>query len=386
MAVEDMTPSVARYFERLSRFSRVVRFDKRGTGLSDRSGTALALADQVPDVEAVRRAVGADRVALYGLSQGTAVAVLYALAHPERVSHLILVDGIVCDRRRPEEPGSKHNQLVDWDEFFADIDQDFGAFSWRFAKICFPDAPEEGLDAFVEMLRASASPAAFRALWKGIVGLDLCARLKEIAVPALVLHARGDRHHPVEHGRYFAEHLPDARLIELDCDDHVPYVDDAAVDRMIAAIATDIVDSTERQRRSGDASWRAVLAAHHADAARIAEQFGGRVVEVLGDGVLAAFPAPGEGLRAARALRNAAQHLGIEIRAGLQAGEVYEVGERLLGICVNAAARVSAEAGPNEILTTELVQGLVEGGEFSFEEAGEFELKGIGSRRLFRLA
>jgi class 3 adenylate cyclase len=219
------------------------------------------------------------------------------------------------------------------------------------------------------------------------------------------MHASGDQIHPVEHGRYFAAQMPSARYIELDTDAHVPYVDDATADQMAAAIEefltgnvvhsaerrfatilfTDIVDSTARQKRSGDEAWRGILTAHHADAARIVEQFGGRIVEVLGDGVLAAFAAPGEGLRAAQGMLAASQNRGIQLRAGLQAGEVYEVGDRLLGICVNTASRVAAEAASGEILTTELVQGLVEGSGFAFSEAGEFELKGIGRRRLLRL-
>lgn len=209
----------------------------------------------------------------------------------------------------------------------------------------------------------------------------------------------------MEHGRYFAAHMPSARYVELDTDAHVPYVEDAFADQMAAAVEefltgsvvhsaerrfatvlfTDIVDSTARQQRSGDEAWRGILAAHYADSARIVEQFGGRIVEVLGDGVLAAFAAPGEGLRAARGMLAAARSHGIQLRAGLQAGEVYEVGDRLLGICVDTAARVAAEAAPEEVLTTEIVQGLVEGSGFSFSEAGESELKGIGRRRLLRL-
>jgi pimeloyl-ACP methyl ester carboxylesterase len=405
ITMEELTPPIARYFEHISRFCRVVRFDKRGTGLSDRSGTALTLADQIPDVEAVQHAVEAERVALYGLSQGAAVAVLYALAHPERVSHLILVEGLVSDARDPREPRSAGNELFDWNELFADIDHDFGAFSRRFGKLCFPIIDEEGLGGIVELLRGSASPSAFRSLLQGIVGLDLRPRLKEVSVPTLVVHASGDQIHPVEHGRYLAAHVPSARYVELDSDAHVPYVDDAMADQMVAAIEefltgsvvhsaerrfatilfTDIVDSTARQQRSGDEAWRGILTAHHADSARIVEQFGGRIVEVLGDGVLAAFDAPGEGLRAARSMLAAARSRGIQLRAGLQAGEVYELGDRLLGICVNMAARVAAEAASDEILTTELVQGLVDGSGFAFSEAGEFELKGLGRRRLVRL-
>jgi pimeloyl-ACP methyl ester carboxylesterase len=406
MAFEEMSPTgLGRFWERAARISRCVRFDKRGTGLSDRAATALSIADQVPDVEAVRRAVGAEKLALHGLSQGSAVSVLYALEYPERVSHLILAEGIVCDARDPYRPMSSENVLTDWDEFFGVLDDDFAEFSERFGKVAFPDAPEEALDGITAFLQATASPASFRALFQGIVGLDLRPRLAELSVPTLVIHAVGDRHHPVAHGRYYAEHIPHARYFEVASNAHVPMATEDSLDQILAAIEefltgrvenaaarrfatilfTDIVDSTEQQQRLGDSAWKSLLGLHHGNAQRLVTQFGGRVVELLGDGVLSEFPVPGEALRAARALGEAARGQGLRLRAGLHAGEVYEVGERLIGICVNTASRVADRAGPHEVLATELVGGLVEGSGFAFDEAGEFDLKGIGRRRLLRL-
>jgi pimeloyl-ACP methyl ester carboxylesterase len=406
MVLEDMDPVLGRFWERASRISRSVRFDKRGTGLSDRAASALAIADQVPDIEAVRRAVGAETVALHGLSQGSAVAVLYALEHPDRVSHLILAEGIVSDGRDPFAPTSEANQLVEWDEFFGRLDDDFADFSQRFAATAFPGISAEGLDAFTGVLQASASPATFRALWHGIMGLDLRERLAEITVPTLVIHASGDQFHPVAHGRYYAEHIPNARYLEVDSSSHVPMATEECCDQILAAIEefltggiehaparrfatilfTDIVDSTEQLQRRGDAVWKRLLETHHSEAQRLVAQFGGRIVELLGDGVLAEFPVPGEGLRAACALTEAARAQGIHVRAGVHGGEVYEVGNRILGICVYTASRVADCAGADEVLTTELMRGLVEGSSFKFEDAGEHELKGIGARRLLRLA
>jgi len=405
MVIEDGSPAIARSTERLSRYCRVVRFDKRGTGLSDRGTDALGIADQVPDVEAVRAAVGSEQIVLHGLSQGAAVSVLYALRYPERVSHLILFEGLVCDARDPYVSDAAAEPLMDWDEFFENLDDDFESFSRRFAESCFPGAPEDVAAAMPDFLRATASPATFRSLWRGVVDLDLRPRLGELKVPTLVIHAVGDQHHPVSHGRYFAEHIPNARYLEVDSNAHIPTVEEEAAEQVFAAVEefltgtvvhsasrrfatvlfTDIVDSTAEQRRRGDRTWKGVLAAHHADSERLVSQFGGRIVEVLGDGVLAEFPAPGEALRGTRAMVEAARAQGLQLRAGLHAGEVYQVGERLLGICVNAAARVADHAGPNEILTTEIVRGLVEGGDFRFEDVGEFDLRGIGSRRLVRL-
>ena len=406
LALEEIDPNGLRYFERMSRFCRAVRFDKRATGLSDRSAAPPTLTQQVPDVEAVRQAAGAEQLALNGLSQGAAVSILYALKFPERVSHLILVDGVCCDARDPYLPMSDENTLEDWPRFFGLMQDDFEAFTLEFASICFPGAPAAMHEATAEFLKATAAPSAFEALWRGIVAIDLRPVLKAIACPTLVLHARGDRHHPVAHGRYLAEHIPGARYLELDTDFHVPSVDPAISDQIATAIEefltgsirhtaerrfatllfTDIVASTAQQRERGDRAWRAILEAHEATTRRLVEQFGGRVVEVEGDGLMAEFPAAGESLRAARAIVLAARDQGIRIRAGLHAGEVYEAGGRLFGICISIAARVAAQAGADEVFATELVQGLVEGSDLAFTPRGEFDLKGVGLRRLVQLA
>jgi pimeloyl-ACP methyl ester carboxylesterase len=284
MALGDASPELARVNERFARFCRVVQFDKRGTGLSDRGTGALGIADQVPDVEAVRADIGAERVVLHGLSQGSAVSVLYALEHPERVSHLILFEGLVCDALDPFASPKETQPLTNWDEFFGRLDDDFSDFSRRFAEQCFPDLPEEGVAGLADFMRATASPATFRSLWEGIVGLDLRPRLAELKVPTLVLHATGDNHHPVSHGRYFAEHIPGAQYVELDSDSHVPTLQDEPAERILTAIEefltgtvahsasrrfatvlfTDIVDSTAEQSRRGDAAWKTILSTHHA--------------------------------------------------------------------------------------------------------------------------
>ena len=200
LALEEQGPNGLRYFERISRFCRAVRFDKRATGLSDRSAAPPTLAQQVPDVEAVRQAVSAEQVAVSGLSQGAAVAILYTLRFPERVTHLILVDGVCCDTRDPYLPMSQENTLEDWSRFFGLMQGDFEAFTRSFASICFPGTPAAFQVVVAEALKATANPSAFEALWRGIVEIDLRPALKEISCPTLVLHARGDQHHPVAHG------------------------------------------------------------------------------------------------------------------------------------------------------------------------------------------
>lgn len=192
------------------------------------------------------------------------MSILYALQHPERVSHLILFEGLVCDARDPYATGDRAEPLANWDEFFEHLDDDFETFSRRFAEWCFPSAPEEVNAGMTDFLRATASPATFRSLWRGVVGLDLRPRLAELNVPTLVIHATGDQHHPVAHGRYLAEYIRNARYLEVDSDAHVPTVEDEAAEQIFIAVEefltgqvvhsasrrfatvlfTDIVDST----------------------------------------------------------------------------------------------------------------------------------------------
>jgi pimeloyl-ACP methyl ester carboxylesterase len=406
LMLADATPALARFWERLGRFARVVRFDKRGTGLSDRSAADAARIDQqVPDVEAVRAAAGAERVVLSGLSQGAAVAVRYALQYPERVAKLILFEGVCCDAHDPWAPASAAEPIIDWDGFFGDLETDFGAFSRRLAQSMNPSAPDTVVDMYADFLRATASPQSLRSLWQSIVGLDLRPVLKQLDVPTLIIHARGDRHHPVSHGRYLAEHIANARYVELDTDAHVPMFVDASLgetltaiedfvtgtvrhtaDRRFAAILfVDIVDSTTEQRARGDRVWRDVVASFEEAARRTVQQFAGRVLKFQGDGLMAAFGNAGEALRAARATVEVARSLGIALRAGLHAGEAYETQGDLFGTCVNIAARVCDRAEGGQVWTTAVVEGLVEGSELRFEDRGEVELKGVGPRRLARL-
>ncbi len=405
LIMETNYPVAARYLDGLARFSRLVKFDKRGAGLSDLGDIPPTIAAQVPDVEAVRGASDSDRVALYGLSQGAAVALLYTRQFPERVSHLILVEGICCDARDPTAPLSPDNVLMDWDGFFASASRDFAGFTRDFARICFPHAEPESLDEFANFFQVTTTPASFKALWRGVLGLDLRPILKEINVPTLVIHTRGDRHHPVEQGRHMAEQIPGARYLEIDSDSHLPNLEEEHVPEILTAIEafltgtvrhtaerrvatilfTDIVASTQQQHARGDEAWRDLLERHAANTVRLVQQFGGRVVEAPGDGAMAEFPSPGEALRAARALVQSAREEGIQVRAGLHAGEVYDVKGRLIGLCVNCAARTVAEAGADEIFATGVVHGLVEGSGFEFDDRGEFDLKGIGRRRLLCL-
>lgn len=407
----DFAPT-ARYVEGLSRFCRLTRFDKRATGMSEHGEIPPTIEAQVSDVDTIRRAAGVQR--MYGLSQGAAVALLYAHRYPERVSHLILAEGVCCDGDDPERPlgpdnamhpfGADH-ETSDWEAFFDAAETDFANFVLEFIRALFPSFSPEAHERLAAALQLSVTPSSCRALWSGVVGLDLRSVLPEITVPTLVLHARGDRHHPVSHGRYMAEHISGARYLELDGSAHMPNMDEKLVPEMLVAVEdfltggvphtaerrvatilfTDIVGSTDLQRERGDRAWSDLLELHRANSKRLVEQFGGRVVDTQGDGDMSEFSSPGQALRAAEALRRSAHAEGVRIRAGVHAGEVYQVEDRLIGLCVNHTARVVAEAEPDDILTTTVVQGLVEGSGFQFERRGEFDLRGIGLRTLLAL-
>jgi pimeloyl-ACP methyl ester carboxylesterase len=403
LAMDQSVPPLARFYERMGRFCRFVRWDRRGTGLSDQSADPLPLAEQARDLEALRRAVGFERFAVVGFSHGTALAVRYAAAHPERVSHLVLMAAPVCDARDPGDPAAP--PLAPWPRLIQ-ATYDFSSYTENFMAAAAPSAEPGARSRMVNMMKASVSPGGMRRLLEQVRELDLRGVLGEIRVPTLVVHASRDRVFPPEHGRYFARHIAGARYLELDSDAHIFILDPSAAaialtgieefltggvvhsaDRIMTTVLfTDIVDSTATLRRVGDEAWRALRRSFESSSRRLAEQFGGRIVQFTGDGAMAAFPAASQALRAARALADDARGLGLEIRAGVHAGEAYTVEEQLFGTCVNVAARVTAQAGPGELLTTETVQDLVAGSGFSFRDAGAAELKGVGPRRLLAVS
>ena len=406
LAMEDAHPGFARYSERLGRFCRLIRFDKRGTGLSDRSLRPTTIEQQLVDVEAVRQATGADQAAIVGHSHGASLAALYAATYPEHVTHLILVNGVCCNAADPFAPLSDENQLMDWDRTLEVMATDFPRWSRAFARLAFPNARGGALDSIIEYVQATASPGAFQSIWRGMQSMDLRPSLRRITAPTLVMYSRGDRLVPPSHSRYFAEHIADARIIELATNTHLLMADEKPAAQCVVAIEefllgsashsaervvvsvlfTDIVDSTGQQQARGDQAWSGVRKAFETESTRQVAQYGGRVVQFLGDGIMAAFPAPGDALRAAQALVADAEAQGFQIRAGMSTGEAYDVDGELHGTCVTIAARVSAHAGPSELLTTEVVQGLVEGSGFRFEPIGAVDLKGLGPRRLVRLS
>jgi pimeloyl-ACP methyl ester carboxylesterase len=409
LAIERYIPESVAWEKFLGRFGRVINFDKRATGVSDRSARPLNLDQQVVDVEAIRTATNSKELILCGLSQGAPLAVLYALAYPERVRALILVEGVCCDANDPYASLSDSNTLFDWERTLADIDSDFSKWCRDFSKMTSPEAELEALDLGVEYMQATASPSSHRFIWCCLRGFDLRPMLRHVRHPTLVIHGKDDQLYPVQHGKYFAEHIPQAKYLELDSNCHMPMYDpnvlphlqegieqfinglpssqiEESSARVISTVLfTDIVGSTEQQSKLGDRIWTEKISAFEANSTKIVEQCRGKVIRFTGDGVKAAFEVPGDGLRAARLLVQDASELGHPIRVGLHTGEVQWSDEDLHGMAVNIASRVADQADAGEVLTTTVTQGIVEGGNYAFTDWGETDLKGIGTRKLVRL-
>jgi pimeloyl-ACP methyl ester carboxylesterase len=409
LAIEKYIPECVAWERFLGRFGRVVHFDKRATGVSDRAVRPLNLDQQVVDVEAIRVATDTDKFIICGLSQGAPLAVLYALAYPENVRALILITGVCCDAKDPYASLTDTNTLFDWERSLAEIDSDFSKWCRDFSLAMFPDHGPEDLDAEIDFMHATASPAAYRFIWACVMGFDLRPMLRHVNHPTLVIHSSEDQIYPVQHGRYLAEHIPGAEYIELASNCHGPMYDEKTLPQLQEGIEqfinnlpprkvaesaarfvstilfTDIVGSTELQRELGDSAWTAKVARFEANSTKIIEQCRGKVIRLTGDGVKAAFEVPGDGLRAASLLVEDANQLGHPIRAGLHTGEVQWSSDDLHGMAVNIASRVADQAGAGEVLSTNVTQGIVEGGDYAFADWGNIDLKGIGTRILVRL-
>lgn len=409
LAIERYIPECVAWEEFLKKFGRIITFDKRATGVSDRTARPLNLDQQVVDVEAVRAASGAEDLIVCGLSQGAPLAVLYALAYPERTRALILLEGVCCDAADPFADLSDRNTLFDWERSLAKIDSDFMAWCWDFSNHMAPNQSKEELDLSVEYMLATASPSSHRFIWCCLMGFDIRPMLRHVTQPTLVIHGNEDLLYPVAHGRYFAEHIPGAEYFETSSGFHMPMFDQAIlpevherIERFISGLSprranteavrfvstimfTDIVDSTNQQRELGDQAWSEKISCFEKNSNTIVERCRGKVVGVTGDGIMATFDVPGDGLRAARALIQDADDLGHPVRIGLHTGEIQITDSGVQGLAVTMASRVAEMAGAGEVLTTTVTQGIVEGGDHQFTDWGEVDLKGIGNRKLVRL-
>jgi class 3 adenylate cyclase len=404
--LEMDTELLGPFFRRLSSFSRLICFDKRGTGLSDRVDRAAlpTLDDRMADLDAVMRAAGTERPALLGISEGGPMCVLFAASHPERVRSLILY-GSHAVAALPDDTESFHARLAaDPEGFSREIEARWGEGVDLDYFVPGLGADPEARRIYAKRQRAAASPAAAAALIRMSYDSDVSAILPTLRVPTLVLHRRDERAVGVAHGRYLAQHIPDAEYVELDGDSHMPQFGDwkaivdeieqfitgqvkspISTDRVLATILfTDIVESTRQAAAVGDAQWIDVLDAHDRMVRRLLERWRGREIKTTGDGFLASFDAPARAVRCAAAIVDGAQSLGLSVRAGVHTGEVERRGDDISGMGVHIGARVAALAVGDEVLVSYAVPPLVAGSGIEFEDRGEHELKGVpGHWRLY---
>jgi class 3 adenylate cyclase len=399
-------PGVARYFNRLASFSRLIMFDRRGTGLSDPVVAAPTLEEQMDDVVAVMDAVGSDRAAVFAQLEGGAMATLFAATHPERATALVLYEAMPRMSSAPDYawPPSREERHA----FIANG----GLDNWGDGSRIIGLAPTSSQNPrlrqwFARLERLAASPGTARKLMLMNAEIDVRAVLPTIKVPTLVVHRADDKFIDIRHSRYLAEHIPDARYVELSGDEALTFGGGAGslldeieefltgerhptdAERILATVMfSDIVDSTQRAAEMGDRRWRDLLAAIEAAVDRELARFRGRAVKSMGDGFLATFDGPARGIRCATAIRDVARsQFGIEVRSGLHTGEIELIGDDVGGIAVHIGARVGAAAGPGEVLVSGTVKDLVVGSGLSFEERGEKELRGVpGSWRLWAVA
>jgi pimeloyl-ACP methyl ester carboxylesterase/class 3 adenylate cyclase len=394
-------PSSARSLQRLASFSRLILFDKRGTGLSDPVLGVPTLEERMDDVRAVMDAVGSEKAALLGDSEGGPMCCLFAATYPDRTSALAIYGSAPRGSQDPDSPSVPYMDVLGR---FVD------ALAWGWGEgVTLPlFAPSMAGDDrlrewWARFERLGASPGMMRAVVQMIAETDVTDILSTIRVPTLVLHRSGDLVVDVAGGRYLSDQIPDAKYVELPGEDHLPFVGDVDAlldeieefltgtrqgpepDRILATVLfTDIVGSTERAAELGDRRWGDLLESHLAMVRRQLERFRGREINTAGDGFLATFDGPARGIRCAEAIGEAARGQGLEIRAGLHTGELDVVADQVQGIAVHLGARVAALAGPNEVLVSSTVRDLVAGSGINFDDRGTHVLKGVpGEWRLF---
>jgi pimeloyl-ACP methyl ester carboxylesterase len=397
-------PPMARFLERLSTFSRLLIFDKRGTGLSDPVAEVPTLEQRIDDVRAVMDAAGSERATLFGISEGGPMSVLFAAAHPERVTSLVLYGAMGRTTEASDYPwASPADALRESAAKF--IAPYWGREATGMIELFAPSlaGDQRAAEFTARMERSAASPAMVQKIFEMFLDIDVRAVLPTIHLPTLVLHRRGDRVVNRRAGAELASRIPGARYVELEGIDHSPWAGDQdpvlgeveefvtgarslpEPDRVLATVMfTDIVGSTARAAELGDARWRQTLAEHDAVVRTELDRFRGREVKTLGDGFLATFDGPARAIKCGQAIATQARAIGVDVRVGLHTGEVELIGDDLGGIAVHIAARVGALASPGEVLTSSTIKDLVAGSGIRFEDRGLTKLQGVANEwRLF---
>ena len=387
-------PQYASFLRRLTSFSRLILFDKRGFGLSD-----PVPADQLPDLEtrmddirAVMDEVGSERAVIYGASESGMLDLLFAATYPDRTLALVIHGSYPSARWEPGAKwGMREDEQAAWIE---DVERNWGTED--FVRRMFPSTADDPplVRWFATYMRRAASPGSAVAVERMEYETDVRPILPTIHVPTLILHRVEDA---PEANRYMAEHIPGAKYVAFPGGEHIPYLGDqdsvlneierfvkgvreeeAPLDRVLATVLfTDIVGSTEKAAKLGDSAWRELLEQHHATVRRLLARYRGTEVDTAGDGFFATFDGPARAIRCAQAILEAVARLGLEVRAGLHTGECETIAGKVGGIAVNIGARVGSIARPSEVLVSRTVKDLVAGSGLLFEDAGEHELKGV---------
>jgi pimeloyl-ACP methyl ester carboxylesterase len=385
-------PGTQQFISRLTSFCRLIRFDRRGTGSSDRTvSPGTTLEQRMDDVRGVMDAAGSHRAVLFGVSEGGPMSVMFSATYPERTQALVLYGAFA--RSPTRSAGLSQDEI--------EARYNLVRQAWGTGASALRMAPSQASDEayaryWARFERLSCSPSAAVALMRASLEFDVRDLLPAIRVPTLVLHRTGDGAVPVEHGRFLGKHIPGAKYVEMAGNDHAPVIGDPEriigeieefltgsrsemeIDRVLATVLfTDVVDSTKRAATLGDRPWRQLLDRHDQIVRQQLSRFRGREVKNLGDGFLATFDGPARAVRCAAAIADTIKPLGIAVRGGLHTGEIELKGDDIGGIAVNIAARVAAVAGPNETLVSSTVRDLVAGSGLQFEDRGLHDLKGL---------
>jgi pimeloyl-ACP methyl ester carboxylesterase len=403
-------PNFGPWLADMASFSRLIKFDKRGTGMSDPVGGAPTLETRMDDVRAVMDAAGSRRAALFGLSEGASMSALFAATYPERTAALVLRSALARTLWAPDYPWGRTEE-----EYEREIERELRVYGPREHALAMVRSlgrfDDDELEAFVDYLRYGASPGMLEGLLRMNKEIDIRHVLPVVRVPTLVLHGADDEIVPPEAARHLASRIPGARFIELPGVGHLALGgagdrigvetnrfltdvwesggwDEAEPERMLATVLfTDIVDATAKALGLGDRAWRDLLQRHHSIIRRELSRFRGREIDTAGDGFFAAFDGPARAIRCACAVVDRVRELGIDVRAGLHTGECEVADGKVSGIAVHTGARVAAKADGGEVVVSSTVKDLVAGSGIEFEDRGLHELRGIpGEWRLFRVA
>ena len=398
------SPLVRRFFERLSAFARVIVWDRREQGLSDRLGQPPTLEQGMDDLRAVMDATESSSAALFGTSEGGPMATLFAASFPERVTHLILWGTWARITQAEDYPiGVPRERLEGW------LDRTVSKWGGPAGLELFAPSvadDEEFARWWAHLLRSGTSPRAALELMRMYLDIDVRPSLPTITAPTLVLQAQGDRVAPTAYGQAMAAMIPSSRYVEVAGEDHLVFTCDQetiideieefvtgtrrerAPERVLATVLfTDIVESTARAAALGDRDWRRVLERHDELVRRQLSRFRGREIKHTGDGFLAAFDGPARAVECAAAITDGVRGIGLEVRAGVHTGECELRGQDMAGMAVHIGARVGARAGPGEVLVSSTVKDLVVGSGLAFEDRGAATLKGVPDEwRLYALA